>query len=631
MNRNLLLAAAALTAAIAAAPPAAAQIRFIDPDFAVSDQWNNAANWDLFEIPDPDFDEVAIVGSPVLGAALTASVQTSGTIDSPSVILGDGGGTNGTLTIPTGVTFNVLSGLGAGDMIVGQNGGVGILNVTGGTLDVENALTSASGAPSSSINLSGSAQVTVANAFIDRGLRVVGSNVNFDATTPDSSNNGLILGAAGTHTWVIPAAGASTLRVAGNADLGGALRIEFDGVTPALGQTWNLIDAASVDANDATPTNFASVVTTADASLGPGARFAVNTVASGASVNGVFARLTLEQQPVLRVNRQTGQVTITNPGGVATAAIDAYSVGSNLGALDPQAFTGGFSQASGWYDANPTATAISELNPLGSGTVAASGSVSLGAVFDPAAPSTFGEENEDITFRYAKPGGGFIEGDVVYEGLPNNTLVLNVDPATGQTQLVNPTGFTVAIDAYTVLSESGSLLTSNTRWSSLQDQNADGGGWFEANAGPTQLAELLVDGGRTLGPDSVVSLGTPFSTTGRRDLEFQFALVASSDGDFNGDGLVNAADYTVWRDNLGAPDDSVLGGNGDGVDGVTQADYQVWADNYGATPGLGGELLTGKVVYGPVVAFGSSAAVPEPSTLLLAVFALVAGARKPRE
>ncbi len=57
---------------------------------------------------------------------------------------------------------------------------------------------------------------------------------------------------------------------------------------------------------------------------------------------------------------------------------------------------------------------------------------------------------------------------------------------------------------------------------------------------------------------------------------------ARSIGDFNGDGAVDAADYTVYRDNQGAlgagnPADA----NGDAS--VTSADYAVWAANYGAS------------------------------------------------
>jgi hypothetical protein len=54
-------------------------------------------------------------------------------------------------------------------------------------------------------------------------------------------------------------------------------------------------------------------------------------------------------------------------------------------------------------------------------------------------------------------------------------------------------------------------------------------------------------------------------------------------GDYNGNGTVDAADYTVWRDHLGqtvAP-----GTNGDGTDSgvVEQADYDIWSANLGHT------------------------------------------------
>lgn len=54
-------------------------------------------------------------------------------------------------------------------------------------------------------------------------------------------------------------------------------------------------------------------------------------------------------------------------------------------------------------------------------------------------------------------------------------------------------------------------------------------------------------------------------------------------GDFNGDLVVDAADYTVWRDNLGVTENgSVLSGNGNG--GIVDAtDYALWYDNYGTS------------------------------------------------
>ena len=46
-------------------------------------------------------------------------------------------------------------------------------------------------------------------------------------------------------------------------------------------------------------------------------------------------------------------------------------------------------------------------------------------------------------------------------------------------------------------------------------------------------------------------------------------------GDFNYDGTVDAADYTLWKDNLGLAS-SALNGNGSGAATVVQADYLLW-------------------------------------------------------
>lgn len=59
-------------------------------------------------------------------------------------------------------------------------------------------------------------------------------------------------------------------------------------------------------------------------------------------------------------------------------------------------------------------------------------------------------------------------------------------------------------------------------------------------------------------------------------------------GDFNVDGTVNLADYTVWRNNLGGL--------------YTQSDYMVWKNNFGATSA---NLRAG------------SPAVPEPCSVAL--------------
>jgi GH35 family endo-1,4-beta-xylanase len=76
-------------------------------------------------------------------------------------------------------------------------------------------------------------------------------------------------------------------------------------------------------------------------------------------------------------------------------------------------------------------------------------------------------------------------------------------------------------------------------------------------------------------------------------------------GDYNVDGIVDAADFTVWRDSLGRSVDFFEGADGDGDGSITIADYDLWKANFGQTTPMG---------------VGSAAAVPEPTS---AVFALL--------
>ncbi|MGD9632487.1 MAG: hypothetical protein AB7G28_08960 [Pirellulales bacterium] len=58
-------------------------------------------------------------------------------------------------------------------------------------------------------------------------------------------------------------------------------------------------------------------------------------------------------------------------------------------------------------------------------------------------------------------------------------------------------------------------------------------------------------------------------------------------GDYNGDDVVDAADYTIWRDSLGAEVTPFSGADGDGNGVVTNEDYAVWRTAFGASAGGG--------------------------------------------
>ena len=62
-------------------------------------------------------------------------------------------------------------------------------------------------------------------------------------------------------------------------------------------------------------------------------------------------------------------------------------------------------------------------------------------------------------------------------------------------------------------------------------------------------------------------------------------LLPSLAGDFNADGVVGPADYTVYRDTLGSTTDLRADANRDGR--VDVADYQLWVANYGSSAAAG--------------------------------------------
>ncbi|QDU87542.1 hypothetical protein Pla175_09040 [Pirellulimonas nuda] len=90
-------------------------------------------------------------------------------------------------------------------------------------------------------------------------------------------------------------------------------------------------------------------------------------------------------------------------------------------------------------------------------------------------------------------------------------------------------------------------------------------------------------------------------------------IISTLPGDYNGDGAVDAADYTVWRDSLDQTGAGLAAdGTGDGV--VDGADLEFWRGRFGNTAGGG---------------LPQAAAVPEPNGLLLALVGLLAAPIRP--
>jgi hypothetical protein len=109
----------------------------------------------------------------------------------------------------------------------------------------------------------------------------------------------------------------------------------------------------------------------------------------------------------------------------------------------------------------------------------------------------------------------------------------------------------------------------------------------------------LLDGG-PFDTTLVGSNGVPVAT---QIINGTVAVTVTRNGDYNHDGIVDAADYTVWRNALGQTGPG-LAADGDGNLSINENDYFVWKSAYGMVtgpPGTGGSAF--------------HLAVPEPATL----------------
>ena len=86
---------------------------------------------------------------------------------------------------------------------------------------------------------------------------------------------------------------------------------------------------------------------------------------------------------------------------------------------------------------------------------------------------------------------------------------------------------------------------------------------------------------------------------------FEGAVVAGVPGDYNQNGVVDAADFVVWRKNEGTT--NVLAN--DPIGGmIGAAQYSIWIAHFGEPAGSGS-------------AAGANTSVPEPATLAMLMFA----------
>ncbi|QDT68678.1 Beta-porphyranase A precursor [Planctomycetes bacterium MalM25] len=216
-----------------------------------------------------------------------------------------------------------------------------------------------------------------------------------------------------------------------------------------------------------------------------------------------------------------------------------------------------------------------------------------------------------IGFTGAVEGGstaGLLGDDET--GNPN----LVYDPATGELHLA-PAGLEVlalslstddALGGAADFSELDAAIDAGDGWADDTEQQA---GWVSAQAAAGQGVDgfVLLGLGLTApaGLDEAVLANFLSAAEWAGDGiggQLDLVVLPTLPGDFNADGVVDAADYTVWRDAAGSTSDLAADANGDAI--VDDLDYAVWRANYGVSataPALAG--------------------VPEPTALLLTLTA----------
>lgn len=342
-----------------------------------------------------------------------------------------------------------------------------------------------------------------------------------------------------------------------------------------------------------------------------------------------------DEQFSLVIDPFTGATSLRND---ATAAVDldGYFVTSpSVPVLDPMGWNSLVEQDfSGWSaTSSETGNRLGEVNLFGSTNIGPGESLSIGNAYTAFSPSGFGEQAPGvgaINFSYtlANEPAAF-PGDVEFSA--RNTVVLVVDPATGNAELVNQSGFDINLDSYLVKSNE-SVLNANT-WEPLSSSDSN---WTSAVGAANRIAEgNLFDSTFLAANGGSISIGSPINTSlleDEKNLEMEFtatgfdasivggvlftaASVAEANADFDGDGDVDSTDLATWNGNYGNSGGLANGdANGDAL--VGGSDFLAWQRQYtGSSSALTDSAFT---------------AVPEPTTLWLILSGIAMTNGRPR-
>lgn len=457
------------------------------------------------------------------------------------------------------------------------------------------------------------ADVILAEDAASTGMLVIGDGgaISIEGDDPGGNGNGrLVNGAAGsgvltlhdaigavevegysqgpTSTLTVEIDGTSfnPVSVSREIEIDGTLEINGTLAGATSSSTWTLFDGSG----DSAIVNgqFDQIVNNSSFTLGEGQDFVVSTT-------GSLVTLGIQQRLLLRVDPYAGTAVLSNPASSGSNIdLTGYVLSVASGTVDTREWVSFRDDGDLNFVEGASTTQLGETNATSAASLAAGTNKSLGAPLALDVSQPIGTDLlDDISFQYSTPENAIVDALIVLDGNRQNNLVLVVDPSDGSAVLQNQSSEAVDLTGYVISSSSGALLPG---WSSLESSAVPG--WDVVTATSSALAELNPENSSSLAVGASLDLGVVWDQS-TMDLSLDFSLSSAVtlagavfygepadisvglQGDFNGDGQVNLADYTVWRDNLGATEDgSVLSGNGNG--GIVDSfDYDLWKANFG--------------------------------------------------
>ncbi|MEX2169887.1 MAG: PEP-CTERM sorting domain-containing protein [Pirellulales bacterium] len=424
------------------------------------------------------------------------------------------------------------------------------------------------------------------------------------------------------------------------------MRVNGDGSLQAFGGTWQDVIPASVmfstdfsgdgdfdDPGDVSNVHRLRLV--GDFTSTPSYEVMISAAGSNAfsMTSGVVS--VFDGTPI--VNSGIASVSLRSQSSMAPYVVDEVSLMaeqapvlpfSGLNNGDFEDVSGTF--PSGWTLTRPAITQHAGLGGSSTGLYLRKQADGGGRVTQTLPTSPGSEWELDLLFATEDPGDNNARGlNLILNNDPNNgNLNLRVN-GDGSVQTVTSTPTTTWIDIPNLSSAvqfsvdgnadgdfSDTEDTLNVHRLVLQGNYATASPEYTVFLSAANSTDLTLSGTAanwfTAAPGEGASIGTVIisaQSSGGSYLVDQVvlrSLAASVPGDYNGDGQVNAADYTVWRDTKNSTVDAGTGADGDGSGMVDDDDYDFWAQRFNGGSGA---------------ASGQAVNVPEPATLLMLLIA----------